>query len=122
ALRTFAQAAGLNHPDAFLQVANHIFQFGRLPECYVTKADAQHLGWQPGSDLWKVAPGKAMGGDRFGNREKQLPFGQYVEADLDYSGGKRGAKRLIFARNSAGTWKQWVTVDHYVTFRPVPGN
>ena len=40
--------------------------------------------------------GKRMGGDRFGNRERQLPDGQWREADLGYYGGRRSAQRLVF--------------------------
>lgn len=86
---------------------------GRLPERFVTKQQARAAGWQPGSDLWSVPAlqGKSMGGDRFGNREKQLPPAQYTEADVDYRGGKRGAKRLVFSRS-----QQFISVDHYRTF------
>ncbi|MBM3115587.1 ribonuclease domain-containing protein [Jeongeupia naejangsanensis] len=89
---------------------------GRLPERYVTKRDAQTAGWQPGRDLWQVLPGHSIGGDRFGNREQRLPQGQYREADLDYRGGKRGAKRLVFEPRG----RRFVTVDHYRTFTELP--
>ncbi|WP_432720240.1 ribonuclease [Jeongeupia wiesaeckerbachi] len=89
---------------------------GRLPERYVTKRDAQTAGWKPGKDLWQVLPGHSIGGDRFGNREQRLPQGQYREADLDYRGGKRGAKRLVFEPRG----RRFVTVDHYQTFTELP--
>jgi len=60
--------------------------------------------------------GKSIGGDHFGNYERRLPRGQWQEADLDYRGKKRNAKRLVFAQ--AG--QQYVTVDHYETFHKVP--
>jgi guanyl-specific ribonuclease Sa len=71
-------------------------------------------------DLWKVKnlKGKSIGGDRFGNRERQLPDGgrKWREADLDYKGGQRGAKRLLYSDDGL----RMVTVDHYATFREVP--
>jgi hypothetical protein len=91
----------------------------RLPDKFVTKAQASKLGWKPGQDLWKRKRlyGKSIGGDRFQNRENRLPGRQaYFEADLDYKGGKRNAKRLIFTREA----RCYVTVDHYETFIEVP--
>ncbi|OHX14137.1 ribonuclease domain-containing protein [Chromobacterium sphagni] len=94
-----------------LQSLNHD---GRLPEKFVTKRAAQAAGWHPGRSLWSVPAlrGKSMGGDRFGNYEKQLPQGQWQEADLNYKGGKRGANRLVFSRQG----QRYVSVDHYNRF------
>jgi ribonuclease T1 len=91
-------------------------QQNRLPTKFVTKREAQAAGWRPGSSLWQSMPGKSIGGDRFGNRENRLPRGQYQEADLDYQGGKRGAKRIVFSKNGP----RFITVDHYQTFTEVP--
>lgn len=93
---------------------------GRLPDSYVTKREAGNAGWRPGKPLWSVPglQGKSIGGDRFGNFERRLPKGDWREADLDYRGGKRGAKRLIFAPRRDG--QRFVTVDHYATFQEVP--
>jgi len=90
----------------------------RLPEKFVTKRQAQQAGWRPGRDLWRVPAlrDKSIGGDRFGNREGRLPPGDWREADLDYKGGHRGAKRLLFSREGM----RRVTVDHYQTFVEVP--
>ena len=91
-----------------------------LPEKFVTKQDARKAGWKPGRDLWGVSSlrNKSIGGDHFGNREKRLPDGRrkWREADLDYKGGHRGAKRLLFANDGL----RMVTVDHYRTFTEVP--
>jgi len=93
-------------------------QTGRLPAKFVTKRQARDAGWKPGRPLWKVPglEGKAIGGDRFGNFEQRLPAGQWQEADLGYKGGKRGAQRLLFARDG----RRFVTVDHYNSFSEVP--
>ncbi len=90
----------------------------RLPDRFVTKREARQAGWRPGRDLWELPAlrGKSIGGDRFGNREGTLPSGEWREADLDYKGGHRGAKRLLFSRGGL----RRVTVDHYQTFAEVP--
>lgn len=91
-----------------------------LPPQFVTKKQARKLGWRPGSDLssFQRLQGKSIGGDYFGNHEGRLPknIRSWHEADLDYKGGRRGAKRLIYSRQG----QRNVTVDHYATFREVP--
>ena len=92
----------------------------RLPAKFVTKQEAKTAGWRPGQNLWAVPElrSKSLGGDRFGNYERKLPNGKrkWREADLDYAGGHRGPKRLIFSTDG----RRMVTVDHYQTFREVP--
>ena len=92
----------------------------RLPSKFVTKQEAKAAGWRPGQSLWAAGElrGKSLGGDRFGNYERKLPNGRrkWREADLDYRGGHRGPKRLIFSTDGL----RMVTVDHYQTFREVP--
>jgi len=92
----------------------------RLPPKFVTKRTAGRMGWRPGRDLWSVPAlrGRSIGGDRFGNREGRLPevAGGWREADLDYRGGRRGAKRLVYS----GDGGRMITVDHYSTFTEIP--
>jgi guanyl-specific ribonuclease Sa len=92
----------------------------QLPAKFVTKQEAKAAGWRPGQNLWASGElrGKSLGGDRFGNYEKKLPDGRrkWREADLDYQGGHRGPKRLIFSTDGL----RMVTVDHYQTFKEVP--
>jgi ribonuclease T1 len=92
----------------------------QLPAKFVTKQEAKVAGWRPGQNLWALGElrGKSLGGDRFGNYEKKLLNGKrkWREADLDYRGGHRGPKRLIFSTDGLRV----VTVDHYQTFREVP--
>jgi hypothetical protein len=122
-LRPFLDRLGLRYARAAMGTISHIHATGRLPDCYATKRAAQRRGWHPGGDLWRVLPGYAIGGDRFGNRERRLPArNRYFEADLDYAGGHRGAARLIFVPGSKGRWLMWVTVDHYRSFNPVPAS
>ncbi len=90
----------------------------KLPPKFVTKKEARSHGWKPGRDLWSVESlrGSSIGGDRFGNREGRLPGKSWREADLDYKGGHRGSKRLVYSRSG----ERFVTVDHYRTFVEVP--
>ncbi len=90
----------------------------RLPSKFVTKKQAMAAGWKPGKNLWSVVAlkGKSIGGDTFDNREGRLPEKHRREADLDYHGGRRGSKRLVFSDD--GT--RMVTVDHYQTFTEAP--
>jgi hypothetical protein len=121
ALTAFAESAGLKHARAAAGTIWHVHTTGRLPDCYLTKRGAEEHGWRPGSDLWRGARGAAIGGDTFGNREGRLPpRNRYAEADLDYAGGRRGAARLVFARETKGRWLMWVTTDHYRSFKEVP--
>jgi hypothetical protein len=121
ALLAFARRAHLAYPEAFRGVADYLHDDGgaALPPCYLPKRAAEARGWRPGGDLWRVAPGAAIGGDRFDNREGRLPRafnGRYVEADLDYAGGHRGADRVIFVRNMGARWLLFVTTDHDRSF------
>jgi len=90
----------------------------KLPDKFITKKQARAAGWKPGRDLWSVANlnGMSLGGDRFMNREHSLPESKWREADLDYRGGHRGSKRLIFSPDG----RRYVTVDHYRNFTEVP--
>ena len=119
-LRAFARGHGLQQVEAFAETISSLRERKTLPERYVTKRQAEKLGWRPGQDLCRVAPGKAIGGDGFGNREKRLPEAagrRWREADLDYACGARGAKRLVWSNDGL----IYVTVNHYATFREVPG-
>lgn len=96
-------------------VALYLDYYGHLPDNYITKDEARNLGWTGGS-VEQVAPGCAIGGDRFGNREGILPAAQgrtYYECDIDTLGrSSRGAKRLVFSDDGL----IYYTEDHYETF------
>ncbi|MEX1040142.1 MAG: ribonuclease domain-containing protein [Pirellulaceae bacterium] len=101
------------------EIAAHVWEHGELPARFLTKREAQRLGWVASEgNLWEVAEGRVIGGDRFFNREGRLPEAsgrQYVEADLNYRGGRRGAERLVFSTDRL----IFVTRDHYDTFTQV---
>lgn len=122
-LQRTAESLRIANPAAFIGTVSHLWRTGRLPSCYANKRAAEALGWRPGSDLATIVPGRAIGGDPFGNRERRLPErwnGLYREADLPSRDGKRGAQRLVFA-NTPGGARVWVTVDHYRSFEALPG-
>ncbi len=97
-------------------VAAYIRKFdGKLPRNYITKAKAKSLGWE-GGPLEPYAPGKAIGGDWFGNYEHRLPNGTYKECDIVPRGRPRGTKRLIYTPHGK---KIYYTADHYETFEEV---
>lgn len=96
-------------------VALYLVTYGYLPENFITKNEARELGWEGGS-VEDVAPGCAIGGDKFGNREGLLPEAegrQYYECDIDTDGaGSRGVKRLVFSNDGL----IYYTEDHYESF------
>ena len=96
-------------------VALYIHLYGCLPSNFITKSEARKLGWKSGS-VEKYAPGKCIGGDRFGNYEGLLPKATgrtYYECDIDTLGGKsRGAKRIVFSSDGL----VYYTSDHYASF------
>lgn len=118
-LRAFGRNLGLRDLDGFVGAVTSIREEGRLPDRWITKREAERLGWRPGSDLCDAVEGGAIGGDRFGNREGRLPARKsrrWTEADLDYDCGRRNAKRLVFSNDRL----IYVTIDHYDTFHEVP--
>ena len=93
-------------------VALYIHTYGKLPNNFITKKEAEKLGWTGGS-LEPYAPGKCIGGSYFGNYEGLLPDGNYKECDIDTLGKKkRGAKRIIYSDDG----RIYYTPDHYETF------
>lgn len=100
--------------DSRDEVAAYIVAFGKLPSNYMTKKEARKLGWEGGS-LERYAPGMCIGGDRFGNYERQLPDDEYQECDIDTLGrDSRGAKRLVYSDEAI-----YYTEDHYRSFEKV---
>ncbi len=95
-------------------VISYVKQNHKLPEYYITKNEARKQGWNPSrGNLCDVLPGKAIGGDKFGNREGRLPDGEkYFEADVNYHCGGRNADRIIYTQNG----DVYLTKDHYKSF------
>ena len=101
--------------DSKDEVALYIHLYRHLPSNYITKKQAEALGW-PGGDLRPYAPGKCIGGSHFGNYEGLLPSArgrEWTECDIDTMNRKsRGAKRIIFSNDGL----IYYTDDHYESF------
>ena len=96
-------------------VAAYLIAYEELPDNYLTKKEAEALGWvSKEGNLWDVAEGMSIGGDYFGNYEGLLPEGKYRECDIDYDGGYRGEERLIYT--TQGDLYIYYTDDHYESF------
>jgi len=97
-------------------VADYIHVFGKLPPNFITKNQARDLGWESSEgNLWEVAPGKSIGGDRFGNYEGLLPEAEgrtWTECDIGYEGGYRDDRRIVFSNDGL----IYYTDDHYESF------
>ena len=97
-------------------IADYLFEHGELPDNFITKKEAQKLGWDSSWNyVSDVAPGKSIGGDRFGNYEGLLPTKkgrQWYEADCYYTKGKRNAHRILYSNDGL----VYYTDDHYESF------
>lgn len=103
------------------EVALYIHLYGHLPDNYVTKREAQELGWTGGSVERYAGEGTAIGGSRFGNYEGLLPEAEgrvYTECDIDTVGASsRGAERVVFSNDGL----VYYTGDHYESFELLYG-
>jgi hypothetical protein len=102
-------------------VSKSLFKSGSLPDNFITKAQAEALGWNPkAGNLGSVAPGKSIGGDIFRNDKNLLPSAPgriWFEADLNYSGGYRGTERLLYSNDG----QIFYSADHYRSFQQIGG-
>ena len=96
-------------------VALYIHTYGRLPDNFITKKEAEALGWS-GGGLDDFAYGCCIGGNKFGNYEGLLPEKdgrKYTECDIDtMHASKRGAKRIVFSNDGL----IYYTDAHYESF------
>ncbi len=101
-------------------MALYIHLYKHLPSNYLTKKQAEKLGWDGGS-LEPFAPGCSIGGSQFGNSEGLLPKKKgrvYTECDIDTAGKKRrGSKRIVFSNDGL----IYYTEDHYQSFELLYG-
>jgi hypothetical protein len=98
------------------EVALYIHLYGHLPSNYISKRKAEQQGWDSRSgNLDDVLPGMSIGGSGFGNYEGILPAKKgrkYYECDIDYNGGRRNAKRIVYSNDGL----VFYTEDHYRHF------
>ncbi len=101
------------------EVALYIHTYGKLPSNFITKKEAEDLGWKKkegkAGQLHVVAPGMSIGGSKFGNYEGLLPEKKgrkYYECDINYVNGNRGAERIVYSNDGL----IFYTGDHYESF------
>ncbi|MBP3701348.1 MAG: ribonuclease [Lachnospiraceae bacterium] len=103
------------------EVALYIYLYGELPDNFITKNEARDLGWESSEgNLWEVADGMSIGGDRYYNSDDQLPEikgRKYYECDINYNGGFRGAERIVYSNDGL----IYYTGDHYESFECLYG-
>lgn len=101
------------------EVARYIYTFHHLPSNYITKKEAQNLGWDENKkNLKEVAPGKSIGGDEYSNADKMLPEEKgriYYECDINAPAGERGNERLIYSNDGL----VFYTDNNVDTFEPI---
>ena len=107
--------------DSKEEVALYLHLYGHLPGNYITKKEAEELGWTGGSVERYAGEGTAIGGSRFGNYEGLLPEAKgrtYTECDIGTVGtSSRGAKRLVYSNDGL----IYYTGDHYESFELLYG-
>jgi hypothetical protein len=90
------------------EVGIYIYLYDKLPSNYQPKSTFKKSNYTPENKL-------SCGGDRFYNREGLLPTRPdrfYTECDIDYRGGGRNAKRIVFSNDDL----IFYTSDHYESF------
>lgn len=90
------------------EVGSYIYTFHCLPNNFFKKGTFQSSSYTPENKM-------SVGGDRFYNREGLLPEKNgrtFTECDIDYRGGARNAKRIVFSSD----WLIFYTENHYNSF------
>ncbi len=113
--------AGLATQDGLEGADYSLIHNRKLPDYYLTKNEAETLGWQRElGNLSEVVPGKSLGGDIYENRKGHLPEANgriWYEADINYTSGYRGTERILYSNDGL----IFVTYDHYQTFYEITG-
>nr|WP_230850088.1 ribonuclease domain-containing protein [Ralstonia solanacearum] len=112
----------LKTTEAANEVIDSLRATGRLPENYVTKAEAAQQGWQPGKALKNSVPDGQLGGDVFANSTNILPSAPgriWYEADVgltaSMSRSNQPGTRLLYSSDGL----LYITSDHYRSVVPV---
>ena len=96
-------------------VSLYLYTYGCLPDNFITKNEAEDLGWTGGS-VEEYAPGYAIGGDYFGNYQGLLPKENgrtSYECDIDTDGyHSRGSRRIVYSNDGL----IYYSPDHYESF------
>ena len=88
----------------------------KLPDYYLTSAQAKANGWIPKlANLSAACPDKMIFGGKYKNRNSHLPYKEgriWYEADINYRFGYRNNQRVVYSNDGL----IFVTYDHYKTF------
>lgn len=90
------------------EVGAYIHLFGHLPSNFVLDKSQPKKDYTPQNKI-------SAGGTTFYNNEGHLPAslnGSYIECDIDYTGGNRNAKRIVYSKKGP----IFYTSDHYSSF------
>ncbi len=91
------------------EVGAYIYTYKKLPSNFKKKNDFSKSDYTSENKL-------STGGDQFYNREGILPSANkrtYTECDIDYTGGNRGSKRIVYSSD----FLIFYTSDHYESFK-----
>ena len=112
----------LRTTEAANPLVDSLKQTGSIPTNFITKAEAEALGWRPGKALENYAPGKQIGGDVFENTTQILPSAPgriWYEADVGLTGtmsrSKQPGTRLLYSNDG----QLYITYDHYQTVNSI---
>ena len=98
-------------------VALYIHTYGTVPSNYISKNKARKAGWiNTKGNLWDVLPGMSIGGGGYDNDDNMLPDApgrQWFECDIDYHGGFRNEKRIVYSNDGL----IYYTGNHYKSFQ-----
>lgn len=92
------------------EVALYLHTYNKLPSNYYPKSTFYDI-----NHTWTADNKISCGGDRFYNYEGLLPKASsriYFECDIDYRGGSRNAKRIVYSNDGL----IFYTDDHYESF------
>lgn len=101
-------------------VALYIHTYGHLPDNFITKKDAQALGWRAGRSSPTRRANALAAADSATTRISwpEADGRTYTECDIDTLGAdSRGAKRIVFSNDGL----IYYTEDHYKSFELLYG-
>lgn len=105
----YATKDGKNGADYWLKT------YGKLPDYYISFAEAEEKGWQRGDSPSKYFEALMLGSKIYQNSNGHLPCAPgriWYEADINYYSGKRNKHRILYSNDGL----MFVTYDHYRTF------
>ena len=101
--------------NTFDGVADYLQTYHKLPDNYITKSEAQALGWVASKGIWRTSPrGKASAetSSQTGKANSCKSGRTWREADINYTSGFRNSDRILYSSD----WLIYKTTDHYQTF------